>query len=27
MLDGREMRWTDIALGRRDDCSVCAGRG
>jgi molybdopterin/thiamine biosynthesis adenylyltransferase len=27
MLDGREMRWTDIALGRRDDCPVCAGRG
>lgn len=25
MLDGRDMRWTDIGLPRAPDCPVCAG--
>ncbi|QEA13642.1 HesA/MoeB/ThiF family protein [Comamonas flocculans] len=26
MLDGRSMRWTEMALAREPGCSVCAGR-
>jgi len=24
MLDGRELSWTDIRIGRNDACPVCA---
>jgi hypothetical protein len=24
MLDGRELSWTDIRVGRNADCPVCA---